>query len=235
MVESYSTTGIIMAAGSSKRFGQNKLLASIAGKPVLLYAIEAFEEASLVHSVIIVASDNIKSAVNKLVKDHELSKVKSIVLGGKSRQESVKNALNFLKNNDIRCSYVVIHDGARPLVNPKNIDKCIQGAVKNKAATLGIRPKDTIKQSDTPFSKYIVSTPKRELLWAIQTPQAFEYNLLYEAHESAIKEGFVSTDDCALVENIGVNPLIIEGDYRNLKITTPEDLAIAEVLNNTLE
>jgi 2-C-methyl-D-erythritol 4-phosphate cytidylyltransferase len=233
MTENYATTGIIMAAGSSKRFGQNKLLADINGTPVLAHAIEGFEKSSFISSIIVVVSESIKSSVLKIVKDYEFQKIKSIIQGGKTRQESVKNALDFIKENEISCSIVVIHDGARPLVNHKNIDRCIQGAVKNRAATLGIRPKDTIKQSDSPFSKVIISTPKRELLWAIQTPQAFEFELLYEAHEIAVKNGYSSTDDCALVENVGIKPVVIEGDYRNLKITTPEDLDIAEVLLKT--
>jgi 2-C-methyl-D-erythritol 4-phosphate cytidylyltransferase len=234
MTENYATTGIILAAGSSKRFGQNKLLANIDTKPVLLHAIKAFQDSAFIHSIILVISESIKTSVAKMVRTSDLDKVKNIVFGGKTRQESVKKALDFLKQNDISCSYVVIHDGARPLLDPKLIDKCIQGAVKHKAVALGIRPKDTIKQADTPFSKTIVSTPKRELLWAIQTPQAFQFDLIYEAHEKAINEGYTSTDDCALVENIGVNTVVVEGDYRNLKITTPEDISIAEFLyNNT--
>ena len=230
MSENYATTGIVLAAGGSKRFGQNKLLAMINKKPVLVYSLLAFEKASFVNSVIIVTSENIKSTVKLLVEEYNLLKVKNIILGGKTRQESVRNALLFIKDNDIICPYVAIHDGARPLVMHKNIDQCIQGAVKHKAVALGMRPKDTIKQSNSAFSKTIHSTPPRDHLWAIQTPQAFDFDLIYEAHIKAYKNGFVSTDDSALVENIGVNPEIIEGDYRNLKITTPEDIDIAAVL-----
>lgn len=219
-----------MAAGSSKRFGQNKLLADISGKPVIIHAIKAFEESDFINSIIIVTSEALKTTLAILIKEYNLKKVKAIIVGGKTRQESVKNALDFIKDNEISCPYIAIHDGARPLIEAKYIDNCIQGAVKHRATTLAIRPKDTIKQSETPYSKVISNTFKRELLWAIQTPQAFEFDLLYTAHMKALKDGFSSTDDCALVENMGVQPVIIEGDYRNLKITTPEDIAIASVL-----
>lgn len=230
MSENYSTTGIIMAAGSSKRFGQNKLLALLNNKPVFVHALEAFEGSKLINSIIIVTSEAIKSTVTSIVKEYDITKVKTIIQGGKTRQDSVRNALEFINKNEIKCLYVVIHDGARPLVTSKDIDRCIQGAVKFRATTLGIRPKDTIKESNTPYSKTIKSTTPRELLWVIQTPQAFEFDLIYDAHQTALKNNFISTDDCALVEQLGVNPEVIEGSYINLKITNPEDIKIASVL-----
>ena len=233
MPETYSTTALIMAAGSSKRFGENKLVANINYKPVIIHTIESFEKSSFISAVIVITSENIKSNLTDLIASYKIKKVKNIIIGGKTRQESVKNGLDFLKNNMLKCSYVAIHDGARPLINHKDIDKCIQGAVKNRACALGIRPKDTIKKSDSPFSKTIVETIPRELLWAIQTPQVFEYDLIYEAHQIALKDHFQTTDDCSLVERIGIKPTIIDGSYMNIKITTPEDLDIAEVLIHT--
>lgn len=226
----YSTTGIVLAAGSSKRFGENKLLAKLNGKPVVQYSLEEFQNAGFINSIIVVTSESVKTEVTDIVEKENLDKVKNVISGGKTRQHSVRNALYFLKKHKLKCSYVAIHDGARPLIKAKDIDKCIQGAVKYKATTVGIRSKDTIKQSETPFSKTIKTTCPRELLWVIQTPQAFQYDLIYEAHASAEKNKFNSTDDCALVEKYGIQPEIIEGDYRNLKITTPEDIKIASVL-----
>lgn len=232
MPDTYSTTALIMAAGSSKRFGQNKLMAKIQIKPVIVHTLESFDKSSFISAVIVVTSENIKSNLAELITNYNIKKVKNIILGGKTRQESVKNGLDFLKNNDLKCSFVAVHDGARPLINGKDIDKCVQGAVRNRACALGIRPKDTIKKSDSPFSKTIIETIPRELLWAIQTPQVFEYDLIYEAHQIAQKDNFQTTDDCSLVERIGIKPVIIDSSYKNIKITTPEDLSIAEVLIN---
>ncbi|MEW5821740.1 MAG: 2-C-methyl-D-erythritol 4-phosphate cytidylyltransferase [Cyanobacteriota bacterium] len=233
MTENYATTGIILAAGSSKRFGQNKLLAQLNDKPVLAYSLEAFENSSFVNSIILVTSESIKKTVATVARNYNITKLKNIVIGGKTRQESVKNALEYLVKHNIKCLYVAIHDGARPLVTSKDIDNCIQGAVKHKATTLGIRPKDTIKQTENPYSKTVKSTTPRELLWVIQTPQAFEFDVIYQAHEAAMKNNFNSTDDCALVEKQGIKPEIIEGSYKNLKITNPEDIDIASVFLNS--
>lgn len=219
-----------MAAGSSDRFGSNKLLAKLKDKPVLAYSLEAFERSDLVKSVIVVTSENIIDDVSKIIDNYKLVKVKNTVLGGKTRQDSVRNALSFIKENNFDCSYVVIHDGARPLINFTDIDNCVQSAIKYKATTLAVKPKDTIKMADCSSMRTIISTLPRELLWAVQTPQAFLFNLVYKAHMTALKDNFVSTDDCALVERAGIKPIIIESNYRNLKITTPEDLIIADVL-----
>lgn len=229
----YTTTAIIMAAGSSKRFGDNKLLAKIGQIPVLVHTIRAFQSSSFVTTIMIVTSEVMKPVITKLIKEYSLDIVSDIIIGGKERQDSVYNAIEFIHQKKLDCSYVVIHDGARPLVNPKDIDKCIQGAVKSKATTLAVRPKDTIKQAESAFSTTLKTTIPRETLWLIQTPQAFDYTLIYEAHERAKKNHILSTDDCALVENAGVKPLAIEGSYKNIKITTPEDIIVANVLLNS--
>lgn len=229
MTDNYSTTAIILAAGSSKRFGENKLLARIKDKTVLNLSIEKFEKAKLVDSIIIVTSKSIKSRIKEIIDQANYTKIRSIIIGGKTRQDSVRIALSFITENGYKCSYVAIHDGARPLVNSNDIDKCIQGSVKYKATALGVRPKDTIKNAENSYSKTIICTMPREALWAIQTPQCFEYDLILNSHLKAHRDNFGTTDDCALVEVMGIKPEVVEGDYKNIKITTPEDLLIATI------
>lgn len=232
MSDNYTTTAIILAAGSSNRFGENKLISTINNKAVLNISIEKFERAKLIDSIIIVSSKNMKPQIKEIIEKENYPKVRTIVLGGKTRQDSVRNALTYLDEKNLKCSYVAIHDGARPLVNSLDVDKCIQGAVKHRATALGVRPKDTIKNADAIYSKTIINTTPREALWAIQTPQCFEFSLILKAHLTALNNNFNTTDDLALVENMGIKPEVIEGDYKNIKITTPEDLSIATVLYN---
>ena len=142
-------------------------------------------------------------------------------IDGKERQDSVYNGLKLL---DKKCHVVLIHDGARPFVSDKIIDNCIEEAKNHKAVVVGVPVKDTIKVIDK--DKYIVDTPNRSVLWAVQTPQTFDYNILIDSYKDAFKNGFYGTDDAMLVERIGYKVKMVEGSYNNIKITTQEDLNI---------
>ena len=144
-----------------------------------------------------------------------------IAYGGKERQDSVYNGLKLL---DEKCDVVLIHDGARPFVSDKIIDKSIEEAKEHKAIVVGVPVKDTIKVIDN--DKNIVDTPNRSVLWAVQTPQTFDYNILIDAYKDAFKNKFYGTDDAMLVERIGYKVKMLEGSYNNIKITTQEDLNI---------
>ena len=163
---------------------------------------------------------NINFTNNLTITNIKIKNVK-IAYGGKERQDSVYNGLKLL---DEKCDVVLIHDGARPFVSDKIIDKSIEEAKEHKAIVVGVPVKDTIKVIDN--DKNIVDTPNRSVLWAVQTPQTFDYNILIDAYKDAFKNKFYGTDDAMLVERIGYKVKMLEGSYNNIKITTQEDLNI---------
>lgn len=226
-------TAIIVAAGTGRRMNSEipKQFILIKEKPVLFYTIDKFEKCRMVDEIVLVAGkDEVEYCKKEIVEKYNLNKVKSVVSGGKERQDSVYNGLKILKDTDI----VMIHDGARPCVLNKDIENIIENTVKFEACILGTKVKDTIKTCNQ--DNEISDTPDRNALWAANTPQAFSFNLIVEAYERAISEGVLSTDDSMLVERLGKRIKMIEGSYQNIKITTPEDLVIAEIflsLNST--
>jgi 2-C-methyl-D-erythritol 4-phosphate cytidylyltransferase len=162
------------------------------------------------------------------VRDYKLTKVLRVLTGGQERQDSVKQGLDALSPGT---EWVLVHDGVRPFVAPEQVVSCWHKALEQEAAVLAVPVKDTIKIVD--IAGEIQSTPDRKSLWAIQTPQAFRVSLLQEAHDQAQREGFLGTDDAMLVERMGKPVHVVEGDYYNIKITTPEDLPWAEwILQN---
>lgn len=221
---------IIAAAGQGKRMGKNinKQFIELNGRPILVHTIEKFNKEKWVDKIVIVANPMEIHLVQRLVEEYEL-KVDNIIAGGKERQDSIRNAISYI-NND----YVMIHDGARPFVASDILNDLYKQMIDKDAVVLGVKVKDTIKIVDQ--TKIIKSTPDRESLWKIQTPQAFTLSIIKMAYEMAENEKYIGTDDSSLVERLGISVHIIEGDYRNIKITTPEDLFLAEnILDNWSE
>ena len=217
---------IIAAAGMSNRMGSkiNKQFISINNKPILVHTIEKFERCKYVDEIIVVAKENeIDYCRKEIVRRYGLSKVSTIVKGGKERQDSVYNGILALNE---KCDIVLSHDGARPFVKLKNIIDAIDGALEYGACVIGVPVKDTIKVVGDHGD--IDKTPKRDLLWAAQTPQCFKKEIIMEGYRKAIEDKFVGTDDSVLIERLGLDVKMIMGSYENIKITTPEDLIIAE-------
>ena len=219
---------IIVAAGSSERMGLEtaKPFLKLGGKPILVHTIEKFEGCAGVDEIILVVKHGDKELARKLVSDFRFEKVIAITEGGARRQDSVYEGLRKLGGRDIR--FVLVHDGVRPFVTSEKIRELIVACRDYKAAILAVPPKDTIKKSNTvPF---VQETLDRTRLWAAQTPQAFAIDVLTKAYDRARRENFTATDDASLVERLGVKVRIIEGSYENIKITTPEDLQLAELI-----
>lgn len=221
-----SCAAIIVAAGNSTRMKntENKQFVEILGKPVLAYTLEAFEECDLVSQIIIVTKEeDIVYCNNAIVEEYGFTKVKKIIAGGEERQQSVYNGLKEVEQD---ADIVVIHDGARPLVDAEDIEKSIFECIESKAVVIGVKIKDTIKMVDQ--NGFVVETPDRQNLWIAQTPQTFDYKIILKAHEIAKQEGLMGTDDAVLVERLGYKVKVVEGKYENIKITTEDDLKIVE-------
>lgn len=220
-------TAIIAAAGSGRRMekGINKVLIPIHGSPVLIHSIQALAACPEVDDFIVVVAPGEEDTVKHVLSSAALAKVWRVVTGGSERQYSIANALQAVPEDT---KIVIIHDGARPLIEPGVVSEAILAARGNGAAGVAVPVKDTIKIVDV--DGFVSDTPKRSTLWAIQTPQVFEASLLRRAYAQAAQEDYLGTDDAALVERLGVKVKIVRGSYRNLKITTPEDLIVAEAL-----
>lgn len=217
---------IIAAAGMSNRMGSktNKQFILMDGKPVLAHTIEKFERLKHIDEIILVAKeDEVDYCRKEIVKKYSFNKVSKIVKGGKERQDSVYNGILALNENS---NIVLSHDGARPFIREETILDGIKGVLKYGACVIGVPVKDTIKV----VKEYnnIVKTPKRETLWAAQTPQCFKKDILIEGYRKAVTDKFKGTDDSSFVERLGLEVKMIYGSYENIKITTPEDLIIAE-------
>ena len=220
-------SAIVLAAGSGKRMNSkvHKQYLIIQDRPVLYYSLKAFEDSAVDEIVLVVGKGEEEFCRKEIVDKYGISKVKSIVEGGKERYHSVFEGLKQTSDAD----YVLIHDGARPFVNQDIIRRCMQEVQKYQACVVGMPVKDTIKIADE--EGYAKQTPDRKNVWMIQTPQTFSYALIYEAYEEMLKtEDAAITDDAMVLERIkGKKSKQIEGSYRNIKITTPEDLLIADV------
>ena len=201
--------------------GINKQFIKLEGKEIIAYTIEKFYNNSNIEDIVVVVKEDESEFFKKEILDKYNFKNVKIAYGGKERQDSVYNGLKLL---DEKCDVVLIHDGARPFVSDKIIDKSIEEAKEHKAIVVGVPVKDTIKVIDN--DKNIVDTPNRSVLWAVQTPQTFDYNILIDAYKDAFKNKFYGTDDAMLVERIGYKVKMLEGSYNNIKITTQEDLNI---------
>jgi len=222
-------TAIILAAGRGKRMNSsiNKAFMLLAGRPILLHSVLTFSTCPEVdHLLVVAAPDEVIHVENML---SSLTGIKrwQVVSGGSERQYSIANALKIMsQTTDI----VLVHDGARPLVNTQCINSVIKVATAHQAAVVAVPVKDTIKTVND--SGTVTGTPERHTLWSIQTPQGFSARILRQAYEQAEQDGYLGTDDASLVERIGVSVKIVAGRYENIKVTTPEDLIIAEALMN---
>lgn len=222
-------TAIVLAAGQGSRMKSDiaKQYLLLRGKPVLYYSLQAFSSNSNIEDIILVAgSDEIEYCQKNIVDFYGFSKVKNIISGGKERYDSVYNGLCAVRDRD----YVFIHDGARPFVDECMINRVLKGAEEYGACIVGMPVKDTIKISDKDGK--IIDTPCRDNLWTVQTPQVFSYELINRAYSIMIRnEDIKVTDDAMVVEKIlDYEVRIVEGSYKNIKITTPEDMVIADAL-----
>lgn len=221
------TSAVIVAAGSSIRFGGPlpKQFVTVAGRPMLAWTLDRFERAkSIDEIVLVVAEDQILFTGEKVINRYEYTKVTRVIPGGARRQESVLKGLESLP---VSTKLVAIHDGARPLVSPDDIDAAVESAGQEKAVILAARVSDTVKRVT---DGYVMSTQERSDLWLAQTPQVFEYNLILESHRRAARENMEVTDDASLIESAGFKVCVVEARSPNLKVTDRADLKVVEAL-----
>ena len=219
---------VIVAAGSASRMGGiDKVMAELGGEPMIKRTVRTFQESDVISEIVIVTRPDLIVPIMGLCAGFE--KVKAVVAGGKSRPESVHLGLNALSN---KVKLAAVHDGARPLITWQVIDRTVRAANTYGAAAPAIPVKDTIK---TVQGGIVKNTPDRESLRAVQTPQVFDFDMLRGALKKAVSEEVPITDDCSAVEMMGMSVKIVEGDERNIKVTTPMDLKIAEMLLEEME
>lgn len=215
---------ILVAAGTSRRMGFDKLSATLGGVPVLRRSLEAMLAARGITEVVVVCPAE-REALWLSTVGNPADKPIHRVDGGATRQESVARGLAAVSTAH---RWIAVHDGARPLVSPDDIDRCIAAAIEHRAATLARRANDTMKHSDA--EDFCTETVPREHLWCMETPQIFEAGLLREASDHAARHGLVTTDEVSAVQAIGARVKCVQASAPNLKITTPSDLALAEAL-----
>ncbi len=220
-------TAIIAAAGRGARMGQgvNKVFIPLDKRPLISYTLEVFEKCGVIEEVILVVGKDDAEHARSLVDEYKWQKIRSIVVGGAERQHSIANAL---KSLSLKTSWVVVHDGARPFVNGDLLARTVAEARQWGAVGVAVPVKDTIKIADG--EGFVAQTPDRSRLWAMQTPQVFSRAILERAYQYCEEAGVKVTDDAALVESLGVKVKLLMGDYRNIKITTPEDLLFAKAI-----
>lgn len=208
--------------------GQDKLLVLLDGVPLLAYALQVFERSPLVSEVILVAPPEKRSLIQEqVVRPHRFSKVHRVVAGGDRRQDSVWNGLEAVSGE---AQLVMVHDGARPFVTAEMIQSSVEAASQYGACVVGVPAKATLKESDE--EGFVERTPARDRMWEIQTPQTFRVDLFCEAYEKTRAKGLEATDDAMIVEAAGQSVKIIPGNYENIKVTTTEDLLLAQLILN---
>jgi 2-C-methyl-D-erythritol 4-phosphate cytidylyltransferase len=214
---------ILPAAGMGKRMGagKNKLLLELNGIPVLIHTLKVYEEDEACRGIILAIHPQDEMEFKDLLNKYSMTKVINMVRGGRERQDSIYNALKSVEETD---SIILVHDAARPFIETDHIHRLTEMAAETGAAILGVPAKDTIKKVQ---DGVVVETVERSSLWAVQTPQAFRISLLMEAYQKAEKDHFLGTDDASLVERLNYPIAMVEGDYDNIKLTTPEDLYFA--------
>jgi len=214
---------VTAAAGNASRMaGIDKVMAELKGEPMIARTVRTFQDCDAISEIVIVTREDLILPISGLCKG--MGKVKAVVAGGKTRQESVHLGLNALSKE---IQLAAIHDGARPLITWQVIDRVVRAANTHSAAAPAIPVKDTIKVVE---GRVVKHTPDRATLFAVQTPQVFDFDLLRGALAKAAMDGAQVTDDCSAVELLGMTVKIVEGDERNIKVTTPMDLKIAELL-----
>jgi len=222
---------VIVSAGKGLRFmeGKKKQFHSLGGKPILVHTLEKFETCPLIRSILlVVGQEDMDYCLKEIIERYQFQKVSHLVPGGKRRQESVKNGIDVLpKDTDV----VAIHDGVRPFVTRAMIEESLHTAARVGAVVLAMPVKDTITVSSP--DGIVLKTLDRETLWQIQTPQTFQVNVIKEGYYRAAEDWFIGTDDASFVERLGVKVHILPGSYTNIKITTPEDLFLANFFLKT--
>lgn len=223
---------IVLAAGSGKRMNStvHKQYLALGGKPVIYYSLKAFEESSVSFIILVTGAGEEEYCRREIIEKYGIQKIKQIVTGGKERYHSVYEGLKAAGGAD----YVLIHDGARPFVDQGMILRSMEAVKEYQACIVGMPVKDTIKIADR--DNFAIDTPDRQQLWQIQTPQTFSYKMIYEAYKQMLMvEDDKITDDAMVLERMtGQRVKIIEGSYRNIKITTPEDLIAAEAYQKSI-
>lgn len=216
---------IILAAGQGKRMGagRNKLFLELNHIPIFIYTLKAFEADEKCSEIVLVINDDEKSEFEDYIQKYGIKAKIRFARGGEERQNSVYNGLQVIEEDGI----VLVHDGARPFIEANMIHDLVAAAKEHGASLLAVPMKDTVKKA---IGNKVLETVERSSLWAAQTPQAFRMSILREAHERALREGFLGTDDVSLVERMGHDVIIVEGSYDNIKLTTPEDLFFAEII-----
>lgn len=233
MDKSYRTAAVVLAAGSGKRMnaGVKKQYMEIAGRPVLYYSLKAFEESFIDEIVLVVSQDEIEQVHESYVNQYGFQKISCIVSGGKERYHSVACGLQAVHQD---CDFVFIHDSARPMLTQEILQRAYRAVQEEEACVVGVPSKDTVKIADE--QGYVSVTPNRSLVWNVQTPQVFSYPLVHRAYEELLQKeqelsaaGVQITDDAMVVEHLAHHKVkLVEGSYENIKITTPEDVQIAE-------
>ena len=218
-------TAVIVAAGKGRRMGTeiSKQFLPLCGKEILAHSVEKFEKADNIRDIVLVTGEDSLQDVREMAQEYGWKKIVSVVAGGKERQDSVWNGLQAVSADT---EIVLIHDGVRPFVTEDILNHSIETAVEMRSCVAGVPAKDTIKVCNG--ENIAVATPDRSTLWQIQTPQTFRKDLIMQAYQKAKAEGFVGTDDASLAEYSGCPVKVIMGSYRNIKITTKEDLLIGE-------
>jgi 2-C-methyl-D-erythritol 4-phosphate cytidylyltransferase len=218
-------SAILVAGGSSQRMGFDKLFAVIAGEPVIAHPIRAFERATSVGEIVVVAREDRHDEIRKISRDRGFRKVLSIVPGGERRQDSVRAGLDRI-NHDAK--YVAVHDAARPLITPEQIERAFAQCRVHGAAALAQPVNDTLKRADAGL--LVVGSVDRHQLYAMQTPQIFERKLLEDAYRAVYAENIFVTDEVSAVERLGYKVALVLDDDFNLKITYPRDLPVADFI-----
>lgn len=218
---------IVPSAGESKRMGEKKEFLLLGDRPILAHTLKPLEDHPQISEIILVVDEkSIEKCKREIVEKYGFKKVKEVVVGGEERQDSVYNGL---KRVDKDCDIVLIQDGARPFLTEDLITKSIEGAEKHKAAVVAVPCIDTIKFARKE-NNMALETLDREYLWIAQTPQTFRYEMILKAYEKAREDNFKGTDDASLVERMNQPVKIVRGSYDNIKITTPQDLILAEAI-----
>ena len=217
-------SAVVVAAGSSTRMGMDKLMLPLDETPVIVYTLRAVQAAPSVGEIILVTREDLIVPMSQLCQDYAISKVTKVVGGGASRTQSVRLGTLEVSGD---AQVIAIHDGARPFVSAEVIERAVAQAMETGAAAPAVPVKDTIKVA---HDGVVESTPDRACLFAVQTPQVFESSLIKAALQKALDDGLELTDDCAAVERLGMKVALTRGDERNIKLTTPEDLAVAQAI-----
>ena len=224
----FKSIALIPAAGMGKRMGAsiNKQYLHLDGMPIVARTISVFERSPLIDAIyLVIPAEEIPFCREHIVEAYNFCKVAAIIPGGKERQHSVMNGLRGMREHVSDGDVILIHDGVRPLITEEVLRESIEVARSHDGAVVAVPAKDTIKSVKNGI---VTGTPDRHTLWQAQTPQTFRYSVIYSAHQAAETDHYLGTDDSSLVERTGGLMRIVQGDYHNIKITTSEDLVLAE-------